>query len=420
MVVTRPAEVLDSTAGWVTVAAAFVAMTVVFGVAYSFGAFFTPMAAEFGSGSGATSGVFAVTACCWFLLGSVSGRVADRFGPRPVLLFGAVALAAGLLATAAVEQLWLGYLTYGLGVGVAVACGYVPMVAAVGAWFSRRRAVALGVAVAGIGVGTLIGAPLAAALITEYGWRQTHVVFGVAGATLLVACAVVARRPPEPPEGGSLPVRTVVRTVVRTPAFRALYLATLLASLALFVPFVFLPAYAIAAGVAPVAAATLVGIVGVASVLGRLAIGSLADRYGRIRTFQASFAILAASFAIWLAADLMRATTAPSGGTTFGMLVAFAVVLGVGYGGWIALQPTVVAELFGLRGLGGLVGLVYTGGGIGALLGAPLAGLLIDATGGYGWAITAAGLAAAGSFVALLPLGRADFTAPTTSCNMDR
>jgi hypothetical protein len=112
----------------------------------------------------------------------------------------------------------------------------------------------------------------------------------------------------------------------------------------------------------------------------------------------------------------MRATAAPRG-ATFAALVAFAVAPGVGYGGWIALQPTVVAELFGLRGLGGLV---YTGGGIGALLGAPLAGLLIDVTGGYGWAITAAGLAATGSAVALLPLGRADFATSTTSCNMDR
>jgi MFS family permease len=390
---TNPA--LDSAGGWVTVAAAFVSMFVVFGVAYSFGAFFAPMAAEFGTGSGATSVVFGVTACCWFLLGSVSGRAVDRFGPRPVLLVGAAALAAGLLVTAAVQQIWLGYLSYGVGVGVAVACGYVPMVAVVGAWFARRRAVALAVAVSGIGVGTLAGAPLAAALIAALGWRQTHVVFGVAGAALLVVCAVVARRPPEPADG---PPALPLRALVRTTAFRSMYGANLLSSLALFVPFVFLPAYATTIGATPVAAATLVGIIGVASVAGRLAIGSVADRLGRIRTFQASFAVLAASFGIWLA------------GSSYPALVAFAVVLGVGYGGWIALQPTVIAEIFGMRGLGGLVGLVYTSGGIGALFGAPLAGLLIDITGGYGWAIGAAGLCALGSFLVLLPLGRGDFT----------
>ena len=87
---------LDSAWAGVTVGAAFVAMAAVFGVAaYSFGAFFAPMAAEFGTGRGATAPVFSITACCWFLLGSVSGRAVDRFGQRPVPLVESVALAAG-------------------------------------------------------------------------------------------------------------------------------------------------------------------------------------------------------------------------------------------------------------------------------------------------------------------------------------
>ncbi len=244
--VAEPGPELDVAAGRRTVVAAFVSMAVVFGVAYSFGAFFVPMAAEFGTGSGATSVVFAVTAFCWFVLSPVTGRIADRRGPRPVLLAGATALATGLVLTAAVRQLWLGYLTYGAGVGIAVACGYVPLVAAVGGWFVRRRAIALAIAVAGIGVGTLLGAPLAAVLI--------------------------------------------------------------------------------------------------ASVVGR-----------------------------------------------------------------IALQPAVIADAFGVSGLGWLVGLVYTAAGIGALLGAPLAGVLVDVTGGYGWAAATAGVCGLGAFAVLLPLGRADF-----------
>jgi MFS family permease len=381
-------DALDSAPGWVSVAAAFVAMTAVFGVAYSFGAFFAPMAAEFGAGSGATSLVFSITACCWFLLGSVSGRAVDRFGPRPVLLLGAVALAGGLLLTSAAQQLWVGYLSYGLGVGVAVACGYVPMVAVVGAWFDRQRALAVGVAVAGIGVGTLAGAPLAAALIAEHGWRRAHVLLGVGGALLLVVAAVVVRRPPEP--AGDEP--QALREVLRTAEFRWMYLATLLASVALFVPLVFLPTAAVAGGVSPVAAAALIGVIGVASTVGRLVIGALADRAGRVRTFQASFAVLAASFPIWLV------------GTSWPWFVAFAIVLGTGYGGWIALQPTVLAGLFGVRGLGGLVGLVYTAAGVGALVGPPLAGVLVDATGGFGWAIAAAGACGLAAFLALLRL----------------
>jgi MFS family permease len=395
----RADDVLDSGRAWVTVGAAFVAMAVVFGVAYSFGAFFAPMAAEFGTGSGATSLVFSITACCWFLLGSVSGRAVDRFGPRPVLLVGAVALAVGLLVTSAAQQLWVGYLGYGLGVGVAVACGYVPMVAAVSAWFDRHRAFAVGVAVAGIGVGTLAGAPLAATLIAEYGWRRAHVLLGVGGSLLLVVAAMAAHRPP--PSVGDEP--WALRDVVRSGGFRAMYVATFLASVALFVPFVYLPTAALAEGVSPVAAAALIGVIGVASVVGRLAIGALADRVGRVRTFQASFAVLAASFVIWLV-----------GGSWPGLL-AFAVVLGTGYGGWIALQPTVLAEMFGVRGLGGLVGLVYTAAGVGALVGPPLAGVLIDATGGYRWAVAAAGVSGLGAFAALLPLPSGPVRRPASS-----
>lgn len=366
-------------------------MFVVFGVAYSFGAFFAPMAAEFGSGSGATSAVFSVTACTYFVLGSVSGRAVDRFGPRPVLLTGAVAMGLGLALTSRVDRLELGYLTYGLGVGIGVACGYVPMVAVVGGWFERRRGAALGVAVAGIGLGTLAAAPLAAALIDRHGWRTTYLLFAGASALLLGACALLSSPPPRPPGDAPRPLREVVRT----PAFASLYASTLLLSLALFVPFVFLPPFAVAQGAGPVAAATLVGVIGIASVAGRLLIGTLADHLGRVRSYQGCFAVMAGSYLLWL------------GASTYPALVVFAVVLGVGYGGFIALNPAVIAEQFGVHGLGALVGLIYTSAAVGALLGPPAAGLLIDTTDTYRWAIAASLLAATAAFAALLPLRRA-------------
>jgi MFS family permease len=380
----------DSAEGWRNVAVAFVAMFVVFGVAYSFGAFFEPMAAEFGAGSGATSAVFSITACCYFLLGSLSGRAVDRVGPRPVLLAGALAMGVGLALTAQVDRLWTGYLAYGFGVGVGVACGYVPMLAVVGGWFTHRRGVALGVAVAGIGAGTLVVAPLAAALIGRYGWRATYLLFGGASAVLLTGCALLASPPPRAPYGEMTPLSRIVRT----RAFVSLYSSTLLLSLALFVPFVFLPPFAVEQGASRVAGATLVGLIGMASIGGRLLIGALADRLGSVRSYLGCFAVMAASYAIWLAAP------------SYGWLVLFAVVLGVGYGGFIALNPAVIAELFGVQGLGGLVGLVYTSAAVGSLLGPPAAGLLIDATSTYRWAVLASMLAATAAFSALLPLRR--------------
>ena len=364
---------LDGREGWVNVAAAFASMFTVFGVAYSFGAFFGPMADEFGSGRSATSAFFSITAGLYFFLGVASGPAVDRYGPRPVLLTGAVAMGVGLALTSIADRLWLGYLSYGFGVGIGVACGYVPMLAVVGGWFVRRRSMALGIAVAGIGLGTLAVAPLAAALIESLGWRETYRVFAVASAVALSACALVARRPPAGvvTDGGDT-------SPIRTPAFAAMYVSGLFISLALFLVFIFLVPFAEENGAGKVAAAALVGVVGAASIGGRLGLGLLADRLGSIRMYRACFFVIATSYVIWLAT------------TSYPVLFVFAVVFGVAYGGFIALSPAVMAELFGTAGMGRVVGVLYTSAGFGALVGPPIAGMIIDRTGTYRWAIAVA------------------------------
>ena len=225
-------------------AAAFLSLVAVFGVAYSFGAVFTSIREEFDVSKSETAFFFSITTFLYFVLGIFTGRLSDRYGPRPVLLVGAAALAGGLIATAAVDNLWLGYITYGTGVGIGVACGYVPMVAAVGGWFEQHRTTALGVAVAGIGVGTLVGSPMAKALTNAHGWRTTYVVMGLSAAALLVVAAIFARRPPASAAGGA----SRLRDVVSSSSFRLLYLGMLLSSMVLFLPFVFLDDYLSARG----------------------------------------------------------------------------------------------------------------------------------------------------------------------------
>jgi MFS family permease len=368
----RPAE-LESRRGWVVVGAAFVAMALVFGVAYSFGAFFAPMAAEFHAGSGATSIIFSVTAFLWFTLGAISGWAGDRFGTRRVLAVGAVVMGTGLVLTSFVHQLWLGYLTYGIGVGVGTACGYVPMVAAAGSWFDRRQGLAIGVAVSGIGIGTLAGAPVATALIGLYGWRQTYLIFGIVSFLVLAGCGLLAQRPAR-----SMQARLGLGRALRSREFLTLYLSVLLTGFGLFTFFVHLVPYAELRGIRPLAAASLLAVVGVFSTLGRLALGPIADRVGRLRTLQVAVFAMAASYLIWLSEP------------GYGGLAVFAAIMGAAYGGWVAITPSVLAELFGSEGLGGTAGALYTGAGIGALLGAPLAGYVVDATGSYRPAIVGA------------------------------
>jgi len=382
-----PAEP-DSPGAWVIVFAAFLSMFTLFAVAYSFGAFVKPMTTEFHSGRAAISAVFSITAFIYFLFGAAAGHISDRIGPRPMMIASALFMGAGLILTSRINHLWLSFLTYGIGVGIGVACGYSPMVAAISGWFVRRRNTALGIAVSGIGFGTIVGAPLAAKCIPHYGWRATYVLFGVLSASLLLLCAALAKRPPVtrnrsgPSTGEAL----------RTPAFILLYAASFLCSVPLFVPFVFLPSFARTLGISPVASAALIGVIGIGSVCGRLGLGALADRLGLIGLYILCFLLQALSYAIWLGAH------------SYLTLVIFALMIGTGYGGYVALAPAVLAQFFGTSNLGAMVGALYTSNAFGTLIGPPLAGLIIDQTGGYRWAVAAALAMASTAFLVLLPL----------------
>ena len=143
------------------------------------------------------------------------------------------------------------------------------------------------------------------------------------------------------------PLLVLAVAVVRHPSFARLYASCFLLSPALFTPLVFLAPYAEDHRATKVAAAALVGVVGAASTLGRLGLGPVADRLGRLPTCTACFAVMGASHALWLLVGSYRG------------LVAFAVVLGVAYGGFIALYPAVVADVFGTAAMGTAVGALY-------------------------------------------------------------
>jgi len=386
---------IDSAAGWVVVAATVTATFAVFGVAYSFGAVFTTIRAEFGVGKGQASLFFAITTFIYFVVGVFTGRLADRYGPRPVLLVGAVAMGTGLFLTSLVNNILVGYLTYGLGVGIGVGCAYVPMVSTVGGWFERDRTKAMGVAVAGIGLGTLVGAPLSKQLVVSYGWRTTFVVLGIGSATLLVLASFGARRPPG---AGAQESPPPLRILLRDARFNWLYTSMVFLSCGLFVPMVYLDDYLEARGKA--GGALLIGIIGATSVVGRLALGAIASKVDLMRLYRFCVAALGASYVIWMVA-----------GSSYPVLVVFAVCMGAAYGGWIALSPAVIADLFGPVGLGGVLGALYTSAGIGGLIGPPVIGVLVDAA-NYETAIGVAIAFSGVSLVLLIAAGRA--SAPVT------
>jgi MFS family permease len=361
-------EAIDSARAWLTVAAGFIACFTLFGVAYSFGAFFKPMAQEFGATREATSAIFSITGALYFALSPLTGYLSDRFGPRPVVGAGALATGGGVILTAFIPHLWFAYFTYSLGVGIGVSCCYVPLVTMIAGWFDRRRNTALGLAVAGIGAGTLTIPPLSGELIVHLGWRRAYVILGVAATALLMLCAALSKRPPAGPQHVARPR---FGEFIRERNFIVLYVSSALANVATAIPFVFLPVYAREHGISEVAAATLISFIGLTSMLGRVGLGTLADRVGLIRLYQAAVLALGLSYFIWLAAH------------GYAMMVLFALAMGASYGGYVALNPSVVAELFGVPGMGVVLGTLYTSIAAIALFGPPIVGAIIDRTGSY-------------------------------------
>jgi MFS family permease len=373
---------------WLIVAAAFIGGFVVFGIVYSFGVFFEPMAAEFGANRTATSALFSITGAVFYVLGSLTGHLSDRLGPQVVVAAGAIVIGASLVLTSFIGNIWVGYLTYGVGLGVGAACAYVPTLAIVGGWFVERRNTALGIAAAGTGCGMLMVPPVSTVLIEHYGWRMTDTILGLCAALLLTLCAVVVA----PPPATQAIVGRSLRRVLCSFDFLMLYVSWVFATTALFVPLVYLPAFALNHGASVVAASALLSLLGGMSVVGRLGMGPLGDRIGILRLFKIAVFTMAASYVLWLMSG------------AYAWLVAFSAILGVAYGVRIALMPGVLIEFFGLQNLGALLGIFFTGSAVSAVLGPLLAGFIVDHTPGFGWGIAFALVMGVLGFGAVVPL----------------
>jgi MFS family permease len=369
--------------GWFVVAAAFAVTFVGFGSAYTFSAFVEPLQQDFGASRGSVSLVFSLAGFLYFGLGIVSGPLADRFGSRPLAVAGMILTGLGLAAASAAQSLLQVYLAYGLGVGLGLGCAYVPAIGAVQRWFVRRRGFASGLAVSGIGVGTLLMPPLASLLIGMLGWRGAYLALGALAVALGGGLALLiendpGRRglgpdgdPPQPIAPAARPQGTAVGEAIRSVRFVSLYVACLICSFGVFVPFVHLVPYARDHGIAPSSAVLLLGVIGVGSTAGRFFLGGLADRMGREVSLLLMFVGMALALAMWAVA------------TAIWPLVAFAFVYGVFYGGWVAVLPAVVMDYFGGRNVAGLIGILYTSVAFGTLVGPSAAGFIFDFSHSY-------------------------------------
>lgn len=360
----------DDRRAWLAAWLGLVILFVTFGLAYSFGVFLPALIDEFGIGRGGASFFFSLTSLLFFGLGIVTGPLSDRLGARLFILAGGVFIATGLWFTAGAASLAEAYLCYGIGIGVGVSCIFVPIVAAVSQHFEKRRSLALGITVSGIGLGTLVVAPLSESLINSLGWRETFRIYAVGSAVVLILSGLFFPTPARAaaPARSEADRASAISPGGRYPLF---YLATILVNLAMYVPFAHLPAAAQDNGIPTGQSAEVLGLLGITSVASRILIGAMGARLDEWLLYRLCIVCVAMSFVIWGLAN------------SFGIYLLYAIVGGFGYGGYIALTPAVIAREFTAARPGYLMGLTYTAVAIGASVGPVTAGILAQWLGGY-------------------------------------
>lgn len=369
--------------GWFVVAGTFAVTFVGFGCAYTFSAFLASLQHDFAASRGSVSLVFSVAGFVYFALGAVSGPLADKWGARRLAVVGMVVTGLGLALASVARTLVEVYAAYGLGVGLGIGLSYVPVLGVMQRWFVRRRGFASGIGVAGIGVGTLVMPPVAAFLINAVGWRETYLILGVFAAIVGGGLAFLIEDDPSGrglgPDGDPMPegpppiarAKPSMLAAVKSPRFAGLFIASLLGSFGVFVPFVHLVPYALDHGVAPSAAVLLLGAIGVGSTAGRFFLGGIADQLGRSLSLAVMIVGMALAFGVWFFS------------VNLWSLAVFALMYGLFYGGWVALLPAVVADYFGATNLGGMIGLISLGIAFGTLIGPSTAGFVFDVSQSY-------------------------------------
>jgi MFS family permease len=364
--------------GWIVVAAAATIVCIGLGCLFSLGVFLVPIERAMGWSRGAISTVALLN---WIAMGLGSfcwGALSDRIGGRGVALGGGFLLGLGLVLSSQAQTLWQFYVTFGFVVGFAVGAFYAPLTATTTKWFTARRGLAVALVSAGIGLGILIIAPLARALTSAWDWRVAMLVLGDLAWLVIVPVALLLREPAAsdvPAADAAPPARRDYTTseVLAAPQFWAIAITHFACCAAHSGPIFHMVTHATDQGVAAMAAATVLGVSGLASIAGRVGGGLLADRFGAKPTLVAGLALQAAMiFGYLFARDL-------------GAFVLLALVFGTAYGGVMPLYALVTREYFGEKVMGSAYGAVFLISTLGMGLGSFAGGLIYDRLGAYTW-----------------------------------
>jgi len=385
--------------GWRVVLAACFGVMAGFGslFVYTFAVFVKPLSAEFGWSREAVSSGFAIAAVTVGLCSPLLGRWIDRFGPRRIILPCMTAFGCGIASLALLHSgVWQFYLTcFGLGV-VGNGAAHLAYSRSISTWFQRRLGLALAFVMVGSGLGAMILPVVAQSIIGRSGWRAAYAALGCIALLLGLPLSWRYIRERGLLQPQSAPVAHSGMTWqqgLRSFAFWIIVAVLCVSSISMNGAITQMSALLTDRGITASGAALCASILGGSSLLGRVGVGWLLDRFFGARV---AFVIsLSTASGIFL---LARANSFPAG-------CLAAALIGIGAGGEAAITPYLLTRYFGLRAFSTLYGVTWTFYAAAAAIGPVILGRAFDSTGSYTslLVILAAALALAAAMNLFLP-----------------
>jgi len=366
---------------WVIVILSTALLMVVSMYNYTYGVFFKPIADEFGWSRAVVSGGYSVRC----LVAAVSvvpmGYWADRYGPRRVLLPSLIFIGICMMAMAKVTAIWQLYLIQGVGFGISTSGPFACITSTVAKWHDTKRGLALGIAAAGIGLSSIIFPPMATYLIQAVNWQFAIFILGVIILVVGIPASFFMKDPPnekgEQPKDipqGIVGAWSALPRFVKNRTFFAIVIIFFLTNCVGYLLLNHFVNYATDIGLTALAAAGMMSIMGVASTIGRLGLGTFSDKIGAKKDAAICCLLIGLSFIL-----LITKSTA--------LMWVAVMIFGVGFGGTVPLAPAIMGERVNNQQLSTATAAASMGMFVGGAVGPWAGGIIFDRTGGYLWAL---------------------------------
>ena len=369
--------------GWIIVLAGHMLITLDGMVLYSFGIFLPYLNEAFDLSTAAGSSFFSLRCVCMAFSFVFAGRLIDTHDARYLTFFGGLVGAFGFLLSSFAGNVWELYLTYSVMVGIGDGFLYILPVTIISRWFVKKRALAIGIATAGVPVSGLVVNPLTTWLIESFGYERALVYLSVIFTAILCSAFLVKSRPedmnlkaygedPEDAAGNTGTSDWSAKEAFSHSSFWLMYAAFFFGFNTFLIIIVNLFNFSVGAGITPLVAAGAPAFIGVGSIIGRIFFSGVMTGILRdVRILFVCYFFQAASIILVLSVVEVWS------------LYLFGFLFGFFYSGWVPMFPTILGRFYGLKSLGSIFGVFGTGFSLAAISGPLISGILFDMTQSY-------------------------------------